>query len=151
LGDTLDNFSQVWGKGTLEENFVGQMGTYDQGAVMAYFRDFNGEAAGGDRAEQVVVELGVAAGFDPNHALNPTEALVEALKRVPADATPQEDWAPAANSLAYLYHSDRLAEVLPDHGGQFVILLTLTTAQPPGVLQFQLISGNGQNLGLPAN
>ncbi|MEB3275131.1 MAG: hypothetical protein VKJ85_15240 [Prochlorothrix sp.] len=125
LGDEPPSFEQVWGGGTLEENFVGWQGTYGAGSVVAYFRDFNGVEAQGERAEQVVVTLAA----DPADAVTGQEALTQALALTPADAQLDRVWQPTADTLAYRYQSKTLAAAIPDYGGTFVVWLQLTA--PP--------------------
>lgn len=154
LGDSPDVFNEAWGQGTLEENFVGWQGLYANGAVIAYFRDFNGTEAEGDRAEQVVLNFGTAeaatatSGATPAPA-NPSAsqpaatpapgggpitaaaALAQALTLAPADAQPDRIWQPSPDTFAYLYKSATLAQALPEYQGDFVVWFQLDAAASP--------------------
>jgi len=160
LGDSPVVFDEAWGPGTLEENFVGWQGLYANGTVIAYFRDFNGTEAEGDRAEQVVLNFGTASADStstdaavtatPAATLaNPSAsqpaatpapgggpitaaaALAQALTLAPADAQPDRIWQPSPDTFAYLYNSATLAQALPEYQGDFVVWFQLDAVASP--------------------
>lgn len=118
--------------------------------MVGYFRDLQGL-----RAEQVVFKFEGANGADRP---TPEAALAQGLQLAPGDAELVKQWQPRPGEAAWLYRSETLAQVIPEHQGQFVVLLNFgepeATAPPaspaPGasspVFQVQVISGNGQNL-----